>query len=71
MFKTHYKKEIVNLYRVNPNETISTAKLGSLSNYDDDQNDDFKKTNRFNDQNNSSASRFLVHFFDVHCTTTT
>ena len=29
--------------------------------------------NRFNDQNNSSAreSRFLVHFFDVHCTTTT
>ena len=26
-----------------------------------------------NDQNNSSAraSRFLVHFFDVHCTTTT
>ena len=33
--------------------------------YDDDHNDDFKKTNRFNDQNNSSAhaSRFLVHFF--------
>ena len=31
------------------------------------------KNNRFNDQNNSSAraSRFLVHFFDVHCTTTT
>ena len=27
----------------------------------------------FNDQNNSSAraSRFLVHFFDVHCTITT
>ena len=31
------------------------------------------KNNRLNDQNNSSAraSRFLVHFFDVHCTTTT
>ena len=43
--------------------------MGSLSNYDDDHNDDF----RFNDQNNSSAraSRFLVHFFNVHCTTTT
>ena len=29
------------------------------------------KNNRFNDQNNSSAcaSRFLVHFFDVHCMT--
>ena len=45
--------------------------LASLSNYDDDHSDDFKKNNRFNDQNNSSAraSRFLVHFFDVHCTT--
>ena len=43
----------------------------SLSNYDDDHNDNFKKNNRFNDQNNSSAraARFLVHFFDVHCTT--
>ena len=32
-----------------------------------------QKNNRFNDQNNSSAraSRYLVHFFDVHCTTTT
>ena len=32
-----------------------------------------QKNNRFNDQNNSSAraSPFLVHFFDVHCTTTT
>ena len=35
---------------------------------DDDHNDDFKKNNRFNDQNNSStrASRFLVYFFDIH-----
>ena len=43
--------------------------LGSLRNYDGDHNDSI----RFNDQNNSSAgaSRFLVHFFDVHCTTTT
>ena len=32
-----------------------------------------KKNNRFNDKNNSSAraTRFLVHFIDVHCTTTT
>ena len=32
-----------------------------------------QKNNRFNDQNNSSAraSRSLVHFFHVHCTTTT
>ena len=32
-----------------------------------------QKNSRFIDQNNSSAraSRFLVHFFDVHCTTTT
>ena len=46
---------------------------GSLSNYDDDHNDDFKKNKRFNDQNNSSAhaARFLVHFFDVHCSTST
>ena len=42
--------------------------IGSLSNYGD-----LKKNNRFNDQNNSfaRASRFLVHFFDVHYTTTT
>ena len=33
----------------------------------------FSRNNRFNDQNNSSAlaSRFLVHFFDVHRTTST
>ena len=32
-----------------------------------------QKNNRCNDQNNSCAraSRFLVHFFDVHCMTTT
>jgi len=32
-----------------------------------------QNNNRLNDQNNSSAraSRFLVHFFYVHCTTTT
>ena len=32
-----------------------------------------QKNNRFNYQNNNSAraSRFLIHFFDVHCTTTT
>ena len=49
-----------------------TLSIGSLSNYDDDHND-YEKNNRFNDQNNSSAraSCLLVHFFDVHCTTTT
>ena len=53
--------------------TLDEMCLNGLSNYDDDHNDDFKKNNRFNDQNNSSAraSRSLVHFFDVHCTTTT
>ena len=52
---------------------VVTLTLGSLRNYDDDHNDDFKKHNSFNDQNNSSAraSHFLVHFFNVHCTTTT
>ena len=47
--------------------------VGSVGNYDEDHNDDFQKKNRFNDQNNSSAraSRLLVHFFDVQCTTTT
>ena len=30
------------------------GKIGSLSNYDEDHNDDFKN-NRFNDQNNSSS----------------
>ena len=47
-----------------------SAILGSLSN--DDQND-FTKTIGFHVQNISyaRASRFLVHFFDVPCTTTT
>ena len=40
---------------------------------DNNQNDDFKKTIGFHDQNisHARASRFFVHFFDVHCTTTT
>ena len=51
---------------------VCTFILGRLSNYYDDD-DNFKKQYRSNDQSNSSAcaSRFLVHFFDVHCTTTT
>ena len=52
---------------------MDVKEIGSLSNYDDNHNDDFKKTiGLINDKNNSSAraSRFLVHFFDVHCTTT-
>ena len=48
--------------------------LESLSNYDDDDNvkKEKKKTIGFMRKNNGStrASR-LVHFFDVHCTTTT
>ena len=45
--------------------------IGSLSNHDDD--DDNAKKIWFQEQNNSSAraSSFLVHFFDVHYTTTT
>ena len=45
--------------------------VGSLSNYDDNHNDNFKKQCRFNDQNNSSArvfSTFLwrpLHDYDV------
>ena len=50
-----------------------TKIVGTLSNYDEDHDDELQKNNGFNDQNNSSAraSRFLVHFFDVHCKTTT
>ena len=49
--------------------------LESLSNYDDDDNvkkEKKKQNNWFYEKNNGStrASR-LVHFFDVHCTTTT
>ena len=56
--------------------------LGTLINYDDDDDDDDddnndnaknRQTNKNNwvyEQNNSSASRFLVHLLDVHCTTT-
>ena len=43
--------------------------LGTLSNDDDDN---VKKKNWFYEQNCSArASFFLVHFFDVYCTTTT
>ena len=49
----------------------STIVEGSLSNHSDDDN--FKKKYCVNVQNNVSAhaSHFLVHFFDVHWTTTT
>ena len=53
--------------------------LGTLINYNDDDDDDNndnaknKQTNKQKnwvyEQNNSSASRFLVHLFDVDCTT--
>ena len=39
----------------------SLLKIGSLSNYDDDHNDDFKN-NRFNDQNNSFARALITLF---------
>ena len=41
--------------------------IGSLSNYDDHHNDDFKKTIGLM----IKTTRFSVHFFDVHCTTIT
>ena len=40
--------------------------MGSLSNYDDDHNDDFKKTIAL-----MIKTTAMSHFFDVHCTTTT
>ena len=45
------------LRRISLGQTEGQNKLriGSLSNYDDDHNDNLKKNNRFNDQNNSSA----------------
>ena len=48
----------------------STIVMGSLGNHNDDH---YFKNNCFNEQNNVSAhaSHFLVHFFDVHWTTTT
>ena len=55
--------------KLQKSKNTSASTMGSLSNYEDDHNDDV----RFNDQNNSSAhaSCFLVHFFDVHSLTTT
>ena len=46
--------------------------IGTLSNDDDDDNNNVKNK-WFYEQNNCSAraSSFSVHFFDVHCTTTT
>ena len=50
--------------------------LGTLINYDDDDNNakakkkQNKKNNWVYEKNNSSAWRFLVHLFDVQCTTT-
>ena len=41
--------------------------LGSLSNHDDNHNDDFKKNNRFNDQNNSSARAITLFSTFLWC----
>ena len=50
---------------VNSNESFRSLVLGTLRNHEDDGNGNFKKTNRFNEQNNNSArtSRFFVHLF--------
>ena len=55
-------------------QLVRADKLGRLSTTirDDAHNDDFKKTIDYYQNNNSArASHFLIHFFDVHCTTTT
>ena len=51
---------------------VKTKILGTLSNYYTTTTTT-SKNNWFYDQNNSAAraSRFLVHFIDVHCKTTT
>ena len=51
---------------------VHTKILGTLSNYYTTTTTT-SKNNWFYDQNNSAAraSRFLVHFIDVHCKTTT
>ena len=44
--------------------------IGSLNNHNEDDNNNIKN-NCFYEQNSlGCASRILVHFFDVHCTTT-
>ena len=50
---------------VNSNESFRSLVLGTLRNHEDDGNGNFKKTNRFNEQNSNSArtSRFFVHLF--------
>ena len=47
--------------------------IGSLSIYEDDENVKKKTIVFITEKNNCSAHalRFLVHFFDVRCTTTT
>ena len=50
-----------------------SSQKGSLSNHEDDHGNNNVKNQLFYEQNNSSAraSHCLVHFFDIHCTTTT
>ena len=55
-----------------PRVSVTCTVIGSFSKYDDDDNDSVKLNNWFYEQDKySAASRFLEHFFDVHCTTTT
>ena len=60
------------------NISLLCGAVGSLSNYDDDDDDDdddedFKKQYplMIKTHRSARASCFLVHFFDVHRTTTT
>ena len=45
---------------------VQGLRAGTLSNDDDKENNNVKKKKK----NSARASRFLVHFFDVHCTAT-
>ena len=54
------------------NEVAVVTRVGALSNYDDDDNNNVKKQLvLWTKQKLYTCIRILIHFFDVHCTTTT
>ena len=54
------------------NEVAVVTRVGALSNYDDDDNNNIKKQLvLWVKQKLCTCIRILVHFFDVYCTTTT